>query len=73
MDRFFAYNVGSTDRVIRVILGLIVLSLVFAGPHTPWGWLGLIALLTGFAGICPLYRLLGISTRHQPYGDTGAV
>lgn len=50
------------ERVVRVILGLVLLSLVFIGPKTPWGWLGLIPLATGATGLCPLYTLLGIST-----------
>ncbi|HET9428414.1 MAG TPA: DUF2892 domain-containing protein [Allosphingosinicella sp.] len=55
-------NEGSVDRVIRVIVGLGILSLVFIGPQTSWGWLGLIPLLTGLVGFCPLYRLLGFNT-----------
>lgn len=55
-------NEGTVDRVLRVILGLGLLSLVFIGPHTPWGYIGLIPLLTGLVGMCPLYSLLGINT-----------
>ncbi len=55
-------NEASFDRVLRVVLGLALLALVFAGPHTPWGWLGLIPLATGLVGFCPLYRLVGIDT-----------
>lgn len=55
-------NVGSTERVIRVILGLFVLSLVFWGPHSLWGLLGLVPLATGLIGWCPPYAILGIST-----------
>ena len=56
-------NESSTDRVIRVVLGLVLLALVFVGPATPWGWLGLVPLITGAVGFCPLYRVLGLSTR----------
>ena len=45
-----------------VALGLVLLSLAFVGPQTPWGYIGLIPLLTGIVGFCPLYRLLGINT-----------
>ncbi|MCA9629559.1 MAG: DUF2892 domain-containing protein, partial [Myxococcales bacterium] len=38
------------------------LSLVFVGPQVTWGWIGVVPLLTGLAGHCPLYRLLGVST-----------
>ena len=56
-------NEGMIDRVLRVIVGLALISIVFVGPQTPWGWIGLIPLLTGLVGFCPAYRLLGISTR----------
>ncbi|HVZ49260.1 MAG TPA: DUF2892 domain-containing protein [Gemmatimonadaceae bacterium] len=59
---FFAVNAGATDRAIRVVLGLAILSLAVVGPRTPWGYLGLVPLLTGALGVCPLYSVLGIST-----------
>lgn len=55
-------NVGTIDRAVRVIIGLGAIALVFVGPTTPWGWLGLIPLLTATLGTCPLYTLLGISS-----------
>lgn len=55
-------NEGAADRVIRVVVGLVLLALVFVGPKTPWGWVGLVPLLTGLAGICPLYSVLGFKT-----------
>ena len=55
-------NEGKVDRLIRVLAGLALIALVFVGPKTAWGWLGLIPLLTGLAGFCPLYRMLGIDT-----------
>lgn len=55
-------NEGTLDRVLRVIVGLVLLSLVFVGPKTMWGLIGLIPLLTGLAGYCPLYQILGLST-----------
>ena len=58
----FARNEGTVDRVLRVILGLAVLSVVFIGPKTNWGYLGLIPLLTGLVGYCPLYRIVGLNT-----------
>ena len=56
-------NEGLFDRTLRVILGLALLSLAFVGPRTPWGYVGLLPLVTGLVGFCPLYRVLGISTR----------
>lgn len=55
-------NEGKLDRALRVAVGAGLIALVFAGPQTPWGWLGLVPLLTGVVGFCPLYRLLGINT-----------
>ena len=55
----FKSNVGSADRVLRIILGLGLLSLVFVGPQTAWGWVGIVPLITGLAGTCPLYTVLG--------------
>lgn len=55
-------NEGTIDRVLRVIVGLAILSLVFVGPQTPWAWIGLVPLLTGLVGFCPAYALLGIRT-----------
>lgn len=55
-------NVGSMDRLFRIIAGLALLALVFTGPRTAWGWLGLVPLATGTLRFCPLYRLFGIRT-----------
>lgn len=62
MSTLFARNEGKIDRTIRVAVGLFLLSLVFIGPQTAWGWLGLIPLVTGLVGSCPIYRLLGVNT-----------
>jgi hypothetical protein len=58
----FAKNEGKIDRILRVVLGAAMLGLVFFGPQTPWGWIGLVPLLTGLAGSCPAYSLFGLST-----------
>ena len=55
-------NEGTFDRALRVIAGLILLSLVFVGPQTMWGLIGIVPLVTGLVGICPLYSILGVST-----------
>ena len=55
-------NVGTVDKVIRIILGLVLIALVFVGPQTPWGWIGIIPLATGLIGFCPLYSVLGMNT-----------
>ena len=48
-------NMGKIDKTLRIIAGLILISLVFIGPQTPWGWIGLIPLVTGFVNWCPVY------------------
>jgi hypothetical protein len=62
MNALFPRNENTVDRTIRVVLGLALLSLVFVGPQTLWGLVGLVPLLTGAIGSCPLYRLFGVST-----------
>ena len=58
----FSTNIGNTERVFRALLGAGILSLTVVGPRTPWGYLGLLPLLTALLGWCALYRVLGIST-----------
>ena len=55
-------NIGSLDRVLRILVGLGLISLVFVGPHTPWGWLGLVPIASAVIRFCPAYRLFGIRT-----------
>jgi hypothetical protein len=56
------FNEGLLDRSIRILVGVALISLVFFGPKTAWGWFGLVPLVTGVIGLCPLYTLLGIRT-----------
>lgn len=55
-------NVGGIDKTLRIIVGLVLLSLVFVGPKTLWGLVGLLPLVTGLVGFCPAYKLIGMST-----------
>lgn len=55
-------NVGGIDRVLRIIVGIVLIALVFVGPKTPLGWVGLVPLLTGLLRTCPLYSLVGLNT-----------
>jgi hypothetical protein len=55
-------NEGTADRAIRIVAGIAILSLTVVGPHTPWGFIGLVPLATGIVGFCPLYRLAGVNT-----------
>ena len=61
-DVMFENNEGLVDRIVRIGLGLGLISLAFVGPATPFGWLGLVPLVTGIVGTCPLYRLIGFRT-----------
>ncbi len=55
-------NEAGWDRAARVLVGIVGLSMVFLGPKTWWGLIGLIPLLTGLIGYCPLYQLFGFSS-----------
>ena len=55
-------NAGNVDRIIRVALGIILLSLTVVGPQSLWGLVGLVPLITGAVGFCPLYKLVGMNT-----------
>lgn len=58
----FQVNVGNVDRALRIIVGLVLLSLVFVGPKTMWGLIGIIPIITGLTRRCPAYSPFGIST-----------
>ena len=58
----FTTNVGSVDRLLRIIVGIVLIALVFVGPKTAWGWIGVVPLVTGFLRTCPLYSLIGVNT-----------
>lgn len=55
-------NVGTVDRAVRIIVGIVLLSIVFTGPKTMLGLIGIIPLFTGLVRWCPLYDLLGIQS-----------
>lgn len=58
----FNKNVGTVDRALRAIVGLVLISLTVVGPQTMWGWVGLIPLATAAIGWCPAYLPIGLST-----------
>jgi len=55
-------NVGSIDRAIRIIAGVILITLAATNIFAPWGWIGVIPLFTGIFKYCPIYPLLGMNT-----------
>lgn len=55
-------NVGNIDRILRFVAGLVLLSLIFIGPQTWWGLVGIVPLATAFMRTCPAYSILGVNT-----------
>jgi hypothetical protein len=55
-------NVGTADRVVRIGAGLALVGLAIAGAIGPWGYIGVVAILTGIFRVCPAYSVMGIST-----------
>jgi hypothetical protein len=62
LQKIFPTNEGTLDRLVRAVIGVGLLSLVFTGPKTMWGLVGIVPLFTAAIGSCPLYTLLGIRT-----------
>jgi len=55
-------NVGGLDRILRILVGLVLIALAATGTVGAWGWIGIVPLATGLTRFCPLYPLLGMST-----------
>lgn len=55
-------NVGSTDRALRIIVGLALIGLAASGTIGLWGWIGIVPLATGLFKFCPAYAIFGLST-----------
>jgi len=55
-------NVGTVDKIVRIIIAIALISIVFVGPQTPWGWVGIVPIATALFSFCPLYAILGIKT-----------
>ncbi len=58
----FKSNIGDVDGTLRVLVGMVLIFSALAGWLDPWGWLGVIPLLTALMNSCPLYSILGINT-----------
>ena len=58
----FKTNVGTMDRVLRIVAGLVLIGLTLMGTIGPWGWIGVVPLATGLLASCPLYSILGLNT-----------
>ncbi|MEH6625750.1 MAG: DUF2892 domain-containing protein [Motiliproteus sp.] len=55
-------NIGKIDQTLRIVVGMALIALVFIGPQTPWGWIGVAVILIALVGFCPLYKIMGLST-----------
>jgi len=55
-------NVGGIDRILRIVIGLVLIALTLTGTIGVWGWIGVVPLLTAAMGFCPLYTVLGFSS-----------
>jgi O-antigen ligase len=55
-------NVGGIDRILRTVVGLVLIALAATGTVGWWGWLGVVPLATGVIGWCPPYAMLGFNS-----------
>ncbi|MFM2055710.1 MAG: hypothetical protein RLY71_95 [Pseudomonadota bacterium] len=55
-------NVGGIDRILRIVVGLVLIALAASGTVGAWGWIGVVPVLTGLFKFCPAYTLLGMNT-----------
>jgi len=55
-------NVGGIDRILRIVVGLVLIALTLTGTIGAWGWIGVVPLATAALGFCPLYTVLGFSS-----------
>lgn len=62
-------NVGTVDRVIRIVVGLVLIGLAATGRIGVWGWIGVVPLITGLVRFCPAYGILGLKTCAAPKQD----
>ena len=56
------FNVGTIDRILRVVAGAALIALAATGTVGLWGWIGVVPLATGLFKFCPVYALLGMNT-----------
>ena len=55
-------NVGSIDRIVRIAAGLALIGAAAIGTIGPWGYIGIVPLLTGLIRVCPAYSIVGVNT-----------
>jgi uncharacterized membrane protein YfcA len=55
-------NIGSLDRIVRIVIGVALIAATLTGTIGAWGWVGVVPLITALMGWCPPYAILGFST-----------
>lgn len=55
-------NVGTLDRILRIVVGAALIALAMTGTIGIWGWIGVVPLLTGTFRFCPAYAIVGVRT-----------
>ena len=63
-------NIGTIDRCLRILAGLLLIGLSLSGVIGVWGWIGLVPLATGIFRFCPVYTLLGIKSCQSTCSDS---
>ena len=58
----FKTNVGNADQLLRILIGVVLIALAITGKVGPWGYIGIIPLVTGLFRTCPAYSLLGVNS-----------
>ena len=56
------FNVGGIDRILRIVVGLVLIALAATGTVGWWGWIGIVPVITGALGNCPVYSIIGVNT-----------
>lgn len=56
------FNVGGIDRILRIVVGIVLIALTLMGTIGVWGWIGVVPLVTGLFKFCPLYSVIGMNT-----------
>lgn len=64
-------NIGTIDRTARIVIGLVLIALAISGIIGAWGYIGLVPLATAMVNFCPLYKMLGMSTRKSGTPSAG--
>jgi hypothetical protein len=59
-------NMGAVDKTVRITVGVVLIALTLMGSIGVWGWIGLVPLITGLLGHCPVYAVLGLDTCPTP-------